>query len=322
MLSSCGDDRKSPHVPLWSGSTQTTFSKQSSRIFITPDLHDLVLLISPERPSDEPLVPIRVPLNNATIPTFRASVSVNKAAYRYDYSVSNAPAARDFIIGFGIIAPPLLLGTNASYEGDAAGGPRHWGAVINFWPGLPQTELDPKLLGRSILWMSDWDRENANSESYKISPGRKMTGFRVESTLRPGFTTGRAIGLSYQPPENVLEDSDIMRQLHDLHVEDYFEVTAPTFGPMFLPAVEPAEVLRNYRMGIARLMRCTDIPRGAEFLNEIFKILELPDIDHRLAATLDRLGSKPETPIELELMNCLRLVAESFQTGQGKAGAK
>jgi hypothetical protein len=126
----------------------------------------------------------------------------------------------------------------------------------------------------------------------------------------PGFTTAALQGLSYEPPGQI--DSETLAQFIAFQVDSYADVTTLTFGPMFLIGAEPADVLRNYRLGLQKLGRCAAISHSAAFLGEMSLILDEPRIESRLAERLAQMKAKPTTPIEVELMNCLRLVARGF----------
>jgi hypothetical protein len=316
FLSACAGSGETLRIPVWSERTELAASRQPERVFVTPDLHDLVLLMRSEDPTNQELAPVRVSLHNAIIPSIRVSVERPDTHYRYEYTVSNGAAARDNIVVVSVAAPGLLLGTDADYYVNGVKNHTWWMGGVGSALMAKQRELDKKVVGRSISWASLVDEEHASSDLVNILPGRSRSGFRIDSSLMPGFTTGVLEGLHYAPPGEALTDPDIDRQLVTLDVENYFDRTALTFGPMFLPGASAAEVLANYRMGIQKLNQCDAIPHNAEFLGEVAAILREPGVESKLSDRLERMKSRPTTPVEIELVNCLRLVAKSFVGSQ------
>ena len=316
FLSACAGSGEALRIPVWSDQVELAAPLQPQRVFVTPDLHDLILLMPSADTASERLVPIDVSLHNGIIPSVRVSVERPDGRYRYQYTVSNGTAARDNIVVVSVAAPAFLLGTDAGYYVNGAKNNTWWMGGVGSALMAKQRELDKKVVGRSIFWASRVDDEHANSDLVNILPGRSQSGFRADSSLMPGFTTAALEGLSYAPPEEALTDPAIDRQLAALDVVNYFDRTTLTFGPMFLPGAPASEVLANYRLGVEKLGQCSAIPHNAAFLEEVSAILREPGIESRLSEQLDHMKSKPSAPIEFELMNCLRLAASSFISRQ------
>ena len=299
FVSSCAAD-PIPAKAVWSAKTDLNVDTQARRVFITPDKHDLVLLRKKSFAEGEKrLEPIRISLANGIIPTVRVTVSPprdisNGDRFRYEYYLSNATNARDPIYFFFVVLPNLSAGVDPGYSG--VGG---YGASIGSSQSSTQRELGDRQQAREAYWFAG-----------NIQPGATQKGFHVESFQMPGFTTaglgGGFIGINGGPTDQEIEEQE------ELRIWDYSDVTTLTFGPMFQTTTEPAEVLKNYRLGVAKLSRCTSIPHSGAFLPEIARILNEPGIESKLEASLDGMRAKPVTPVELELMNCLRLIARVF----------
>src|SRR5258708_2724082 len=93
-ISVCPADNNSPRLPVWSNSIRLDEKKPKWRVFITPDLHDLVLLARPNEYADNNWIPHFVSLNNGIEPEVRASVSLDREKYYYRYTVGNGAGAR------------------------------------------------------------------------------------------------------------------------------------------------------------------------------------------------------------------------------------
>jgi hypothetical protein len=301
FLSSCAAGDPIPAKAVWSAKTDLNADTQPRRVFITPDKHDLVLLRKISFAEGEKrLEPITIPLVNGVIPTVRVTVSpprdILKAdRFRYEYDLSNGTNARDPIYLFFVVLPNLSAGIDPGYSG--VGG---YGASMGSSQTSTQRELDDRQQAREAFWFAG-----------NIQPGAMQKGFYVESFQMPGFTTAGLGGGFIGIPDGATDQE--ARELEELGVwDDDVDITTLTFGPMFQRGTEPAEVLKNYRVGVAKLRSCRSIPHSAAFLPEIARILNEPGIESKLEASLDGMNAKPVTPVELELMNCLRLIARAF----------
>jgi hypothetical protein len=311
LLSSCAAESKAPRIPIWSENTELRVERQRQRVFVTPDLHDLVVLTEPEVQGETKLIPNIGSLHNGLKPTVGVNITppadISRGdRFHYEYVFGNGATARDNITSALIVLPAFAPGTDAGYDVEG----KLWIGFVSPGVGAKQRELDESIVGKEAMWAAMWTEELANSESVNIRPGRTKNGFVVDSSLMPGFTTAALQGLSYEPPGQI--DSETLAQFIAFQVDNYADVTILTFGPMFLIGAEPADVLQNYRLGLQKLGRCAAIPHSAAFLGEMSLILDEPRIESRLAERLAQMKAKPTTPIEVELMNCLRLVARGF----------
>ena len=310
FLSFCATNSEAPRPPVWSEEVSVNPARQTHRVFLTRDAHDLVLLL--RRQGAANLTPVRVSLHNGIKPSVAVSVRATASGYQYDYTVSNGANARDSIIEFEIVVPAVLPDTHVAYIENGRENHNSWGGAAAGASVAKQIELDDQP-GRYILWAAAWEEAKAASELVNILPGRAKSGFQIESRLRPGFTTGYTAGLPYAPPEDAFADSEIERQLSSLKIENYFNISTLTFGPMFLPDVADHEVLQNYRLGVSKLRKCPRLSQNEHFLEEVDQILNLPNTGANLAAALDQMTAKPGSQVERELLNCLRLIAKSFK---------
>jgi hypothetical protein len=315
FLSSCATPGKIPPKAVWGENIELDAARQPQRAFITPDMHDLVVLTKSDVPNETRLVPIKVPLHNGIIPAVRIAItppvdSLRGDRFHYEYTISNDAKARDSITNVFVVLPSFAPGTDVDYyiNGRKNG---YWLSGIGS-SAAAQSELDERELGRNMFWTSAWTEALAKSDSVNILPGHTKSGFTVESNEMPGFTTAALAGLHWAPPDGRM-DQDTWRQVDELDIANYFDVTTLTFGPMFVTGAEPAEVLKNYRLGVEKLGSCGSVPHSAAFIEEISGILGEPGIESRLGVRLGAMKLRPAAPVELELMNCLRLVARAFE---------
>ena len=314
VLSSCDKTDARHGLPLWSVDTELTGAKQPNRVFVTADLRYVVFLVADPGSSDR-LTPVTVALNNGAIPTFRISVTASENNYEYHYAVSNDRAAKDSIFGVSIVVPGLLPGTTAGYKPSKPDS-RQWDGYVNFAIMDRPNEMGAHVSGRTILWMPHGESDQVDTGKLNIQPGETVEGLRIISPLMPGFTTGKTSGLPYTPPEEAVDDNGVGKTLTQL--DDYFETTTLTFGPMFLPDAPPSDVLANYRTGIARLNKCAGIAHTPGFINELDEILQEAGIELKLAERLAHMQSQPRSSIEEDLLRCLRLVGDSWARASQK----
>jgi hypothetical protein len=315
FLSSCAAETRTPQVPVWSEKTEVLSDRQMQRVFIAPDSHELVLLAAPNIAGESRLVPVKWPLHNRMEPSVRVSITppqdiLRGDRFRYEYTIGNGVGAGDNITSISLVVPAFAPGADANYY---LNGRRSalWLGFVGSVANAMQKELDDAVTGKNVIWVSEWTEDLANSESVNILPGRTKDGFVLDSPEMPGFTTVAVKSPVTAPPDEKM-DQKIWQQVEAFQVADYFDVTTVTFGPMFLTGAEPTEVLKNYRLGIERLRGCRSIPHKAAFLDEIAGILNEQGIETKLAVRIEAMSVKPSEPVEIELLNCLRLVARGF----------
>lgn len=297
-------------VPLWTDSVGRN-SLEQRRVFIKPDLHSLVV-IGEGGVQGNRIAPAEWRLFNDMSPTFRVAIESPRSGsgrFRYVYSVANAATAKDSIRTIQVDIPSFAPGTEAYYstDGRKPAVPR---AMVGTAETARQSELQPSKGGKNVVWAAI-----AGPDVSGIPPGKAGAGFYLESSLMPGFTTAAVYSSPKEPPPEA--DSAVIAEADSIDVGDYFYVSALTFGPMFMPGAVPEDVLANYRLGVARLSRCSGISHNAEFLEEVSQILNETGIETRLAAKLGQMRTAPRFPVEKELLDCLRIAAAAMSQRVG-----
>ena len=318
FLSSCGDTGKGPQIPIWSESLDLRVEQQRKRVFITPDGHDFVLLTQPKDSADGKLVPVKLPLDNDFVPEVRVRVSpprdiLQGDRFLYEYSVSNGASAHQNIFFVYLAVPAFVPGTEAAYKPKT--GEASWPGGVSSALTSKQLELDDSV-GRTIYWSAP---DPVAPPYPMIKPGQMVEGFVVRSSTMPGFTTIAVSTLHGEPPDELMGQEALLKEAESLGSYDLSLATTLTFGPMFLTGAPPQAVLANYRLGVERLSHCSGIPHSPAFLDEVAQLLREPTIESHLADRLAQMKTKPGSPIEGELMDCLRLVARAF-AANGKGG--
>jgi hypothetical protein len=311
LLSSCREGGNGPQIPIWSESVDLRVAQQRKRVFITQEGHDLVLLTQPSGSPDGKLVPVKLPLDNDLVPEIRVKVTAPQDVrqgdrFLYEYSVANGAGAHQDIFFVDLAVPASVPGTEADYK--ARAGEAAWPGGVSSVLTSRQLELDDSV-GKAISWSAP---DPVEPLYLPLKPGQIREGFVVRSPTMPGFTTIAVSTLHEGPPDELRDQEALLKEAESLRADDHALVTTLTFGPMFPTGAPLHEVLANYRLGVERLSHCSGIPHSAAFLSEIAQLLREPAIESRLAVRLAKMKTNPGSPIERELMDCLRLVARAF----------
>jgi len=251
-------------VPTWpaDGVVRPEFS--AKYVFVDIDAGQLVIAV-PENLGEAggdantgPRRILRFDLENQVRPSVSTEVRVAGPLFTYDYRVANDASARKPIMRFNIVVPASAKHyENGSRppvsEEYAMAAPPNWkGSALSTQTerGRASTDSDAT---PSLSWFKNDPRSADDPVASAILPGAVLEGFRVESTLRPGFTTGyfRGGGKTNLP-------GDLPRVVLDQAVpalkREFNSQVVPTIGPMFDAATPTVVVVNNFHAGIDRMV--------------------------------------------------------------------
>jgi len=317
-------------VPTWPESGQIPLGLENQYVFLTPE-KDAVFVLVPEVHGGLAgnKKPVRIPLRNQQVPSVIVSMQELPSArafqvlttsrdpspqsslgmpspvwetaygrYLYQYTIENAPSAKDAIEVWLFVASPFarLRGTPPAQS--------NWGRAIGgaYLPQMPanapQLELRGAPNGRYITWSS-------LEEGSGIAPGESLAGFEIVSDYKPGFTTARfkqALFIDQHVPGDW--PPEVHAQLDFLRGFGWGLPTLLTFGPMFAPDAPRDEIVPNIRSGIARLIETGRLDPESAFVKEVIAALqETPPPDGRES----RILSAPSSELEAEIKEALRI---------------
>ncbi len=249
-----------------------------------------------EKDGPAPLKTARYELLRNVDPTVEVEVThPSPMKYRYSYSVTNRPAAKQSIDQW-LLVVPLQAGN------DAIKHPTGWFAVIQKARTFKLKNPEWIRNGAAAVWSFEKDGE-------VIQPGAAKKGFELESDLKPGFTVGyfrkaasvaAAVATSGNIPK-VVKD-----QLDPLLTVEYNSKTLLTIGPKFDRAVDDRTVALDFVEGIGFLSRSGGLDPNSEFVKSTLS--ELKAIPPSASGSAIKFSAQARTPVETEVLNAIKTV--------------
>ena len=322
-------------VPVWPEDGKIPAELEGQYVFMTRE-QDALMVVLPESPGGDmrgPKKAVHISLHNQQIPSVTFSIKElppsewsftlpslsgprkgtppldfpslvqleTDGKYLYQYAVWNGEAAKDTIgLWSLVLAPETAARLIHKSVGEHEPWLSSWLAVSRSLTPWRQVELPGTPNGASAYWM-------VRAASVRVAPGESLGGFEVQSDRKPGFTTAY-FSVSTRDDENVLdvealpqEVSDQLGLLYDLHLRNR---TTLTLGPMFAPDAPRAEIVANFRAGIARLIEKEWLDPQSPFTSEIQQASQKA---LRPGAQAVIIHSQPINELEAEIMQALRI---------------
>jgi len=292
--------------PVWPGEGALASQPQDRHVFISPE-GDAIIVRSPTdwaRAKGKPAI-IRYDLHNRLLPTVLAQMSARPGEYTYNYTIGNGRDAKDIIQIWALVVPDAGYrpGQPAPPDSDRLSGSDHWNGAHSHPPIMRQVELPDQPRGRIALWLQD-------EPGRMISPGRSQTGFRIESSCRPGFTTA-LFGSGESPNIDQEFPNEIFAQLDSYEDPTWIYVPALTFGPMFCGEMPRAAIVQNMISGIKRSIETGRLKSTSEFARDALARLNV--LSAADSTTAPAIASPPSGEFEEEIFTALQL-SLSFRT--------
>ena len=284
-------------VPEWPASGAIPTTMQDQYVFVDRRAGQMVLaypenLGKPEfKQSPGPLHIERFDLNNQVGASFSVAVQVGEKSLTYSYRVANSRTARKAIRSFNI--------PTAQFRGeDSLSAPEHWNKAA----ARSQIDAMRLAIGLSSGVFLDWYSLDWNKSV--IAPGQELGGFRVVSTLRPGFVVAYVQGGGFSPslrdemPEAVLEQSAPLLR------KEFNSQQVLTIGPKFTADTRAAQIARDFQIGIGKLIERKQLQGSSPAIREALQALQLYSETDEPPLVL---RAKPQPGLETEVINALKI---------------
>jgi len=193
-------------------------------------------------------------------PTITTVITSNgKGAIHYAYEVSNGTYSRQAIQRIS-----LLVASDSSLRASQP----NWTSSLGNSNGSDITA--PRADLSTVDWVS-------NTPAQTIAPGRKLSGFLVDSILLPGFTTmlfRRATQSQEYSPEAIASlPSDIRDQITRVFTAAWDVKSRLVLGPRFLKGAPQSDIAQNFLLGIQSLIRERQLDSNAPFVQSVVTLL-------------------------------------------------
>ncbi len=287
-----------PHYappPVWPGEQALSSAPANRYVFVSPERDAVIIRVPPDwaHANGKPEI-VRYELHNRLRPSIVAQMTIGSSGwYVYNYTVVNDRSAKDAIQLWELIIPAT---------GDQPGLPKisgsdGWNGGHSYPPIIRQVELPDQPLGRVVTWVQD-------ETDRLLAPGRSQTGFRIESSCKPGFTTA-LFGSGTIPSIDQEYPNEIFTQLDFYNDPTWKFVPALTFGPMFCGETPRAVIVQDMISGIKRSIETGRIKSTSEFAREALAKLNTQLADNNSAAPA--ITNPPSGEFEGEIFTALQL---------------
>jgi hypothetical protein len=247
-----------------------------------------------EKDGPEPLRIARYELLRSVDPAVALAITAAGQKYKYAYTVTNGPKAKQSIDQWAMVLPVLA-------RRDPIRQPEGWIAIIQ----NPRTFKlkNPEWIrgGVAAVW-SFQKPENV------VQPGQSKTGFELESQLNPGFTIAylrKAESVESRVATHGNVPKAVKDQIDLLLAVEYNSQTVLTLGPKFDRNTDHHTVALDFIEGINVLGRMGRLDPKSEFV--VNTLAELQTVKPGAARAALKLAAVAKTPLETEIMTALKL---------------
>jgi hypothetical protein len=244
--------------------------------------------------SEQNVGPLRIErfdLNNQVEASFSVAIQPGANSLIYNYRVANSHNAKQAIRSFSI--PTVAFGSD-----DAMSAPAHWNkaaspsriSAMRLSIGLPS--------GVFLDWYSlDWNKS-------VIAPGTELGGFRVISTLKPGFVVAYVQGGGFSP--NLREDlpAVVLEQSVPVLIKEYNSQRVLMIGPKFAADTPAAHVARDFQIGIGKLIERKELEGSSPAIREALQVLQRFTGTSPPSVTL---SAQPQPGLETDVITAMKL---------------
>jgi hypothetical protein len=227
-----------------------------------------------------------LPLHNELCASLRVQIEEKSGAFVYTYNLENGKQSEDSITTFSLVVyrdPSMQIGAESWRGGKST-------AMVGEQISLPGTPP-----GGLALWLCP--------EAQPLLPER-ATKLTAITKARPGFTTAAAehyphVDLTDEWPEQILDE------LEPVLTPRWIDQHILTLGPRYGPDEPASQIAADYLVGIRELIRRGQLTETSPFVRDVMGALD-PVATHR-TSTSPSVTAKPQTTIEAEIFNALRL---------------
>ena len=253
--------RLSP-VPLWPQNGDVSHLPNGHYVFYDPPSGEYVVYYAESTDTSIAAGPVVLRFGTHALvdPTITTVITSNgKGAIHYAYEVSNGTYSRQAIQRIS-----LLVASDSSLRASQP----NWTSSLGNSNGSDITA--PRADLSTVDWVS-------NTPAQTIAPGRKLSGFLVDSILLPGFTTmlfrGATQSQEYSPEAIASLPSDIRDQITRVFTAAWDVKSRLVLGPRFLKGAPQSDIAQNFLLGIQSLIRERQLDSNAPFVQSVVTLL-------------------------------------------------
>jgi hypothetical protein len=274
-------------APVWSGQGRVPEEYANRKVFLTPDLHNVIILWPNP---DGTVTKRRFPIHNDIRPDLRVRMNRSDEGFQYRYELENRKESKDSLGDFSLVIypdPNVQLNSAEWTKGS-----------------IGSADQRPEFPGAPYGALADW---TSKLNDPPLLPGAS-TNFSIVSLAKPGFTVAEtehfphtevSDGWPNRIPDEVMDE--LMPVVIDYSwAADYFI----TLGPRYGADTAAPRIASDYLVGIKKLSRIHRLESDSPFLEEL--IANLDAIASGSSAQIP-ITQKPGSELEAEILNALQL---------------
>jgi hypothetical protein len=301
-------------VPAWPKDGKVPAELKDKYVFIDTDKNEYVVAYPENLPVTETPAakeayqkdgpgPLRIghyPLLRNVDPAVVLTVTATGGKYKYAYNVADGPKAKQSIDQWIIVIPEQAADADIK-------SPAGWFAVL---------QGDRMFKVKNPGWIKNgaaavWSFEKAEQV---IQPGGALTGFELDTDLRPGFTLAyfrKAETVDAQVAASGCGVSSncagipkpVRDQLDPLLQVEYNSKTIVTLGPKFDKSADDKAVAADFIEGITTLSHAGGLDPNSDFVKNA--LMELKNTQSSGASP--KLTAPAKTPVETEILAAMKI---------------
>ena len=233
--------------------------------------------------------------------------AINPLKYRYHYTVKNGSDSRNPIKRWNIVLPRAALGDVARIPERPEG-----------WVSLTSKAREYAMADAEAEWVHSGATASFSNmdDETRVSAGRKIAGFMLESQLKPGYTL--AYFRSSNSPDRPNGDTlplEVQKQLGLLMHIEFNSKSLSTLGPKFASDTHEYTIVRDFRSAVTHFIRSGMLDADSPFVTDLMRSfngyiqtyrsagVELHEfVGPRIAVYIE-----PETALEVEIAAAVAL---------------
>lgn len=289
LLAAYAAQAATPPVPVWTGVGALPVALAGHRVFLTPDLHTMVVLVN-----RDPQQIVRVPLMNDFDPQIGVDFTRESGTqFRYHYALTNGRRAKDAMGTWSVTVDQhddsLMVDKPTDYD-------KQWpGVFVKEIALAKQAVFRDAPLGKDVYWVRPRGQE--------LQPGESRSEFTIHSNYLPGLTTAwmgtiKLPAIDQDWPPEILRDTELIVD-DRLWRERFLIVAGPAFGPSTSRGMAAKTTLGRVRDMISAGL----LSPSHDFVKQAIAVLEAVPVKSDAALRVD---APAETPEERALALVLR----------------
>jgi hypothetical protein len=235
-------------------------------------------------------------------PAVLLTVTSTAGKYKYAYSVADSPKAKQSIDQWSIVIPVQAANSAIKH-------PAGWFGIMQGDRAFKVKNPDWIKNGAAAVWSFEKPEQ-------VIQPGGVLTGFELETDLRPGFTvsyfrkaesvdalvaaSGCGAGANCTGMPKPVKD-----QLDPLLKVEYNSKTIVTLGPKFDKSADDKAVAADFITGITMLSKSGGLDANSDFVKSA--LTGLKDVQTTGNGASLKLSAPAKTPVETEILGAIKV---------------